>query len=883
VRIAPCFLLLLAAAGCRGKSSASRAADAGSASATLTPPALRLPEDAAPSAYRASLELDPTQTTFRGHIEIAIDVRKASDVLWLNAQDLTIDRAVLRRTGEDVALVATTMPRNFVALRGPFAAGPATVIIDYQGAQDVALSHGLRRREDKGDWYLVTQFEPDGARRVFPCFDEPAYKVPWTIDLTVAAPQMALTNSPVATEEALPGGKKRVRFRPTPPLPSYLIALAVGPFDAVDAGTTRGGAPMRIIVPRGRGADAAYAAAETGPMVAALEDYTGLPYPYEKLDQLAVPNGQGGAMENPGLITYGAPLLIIPPGETASARRAFISVGAHELGHMWFGDLVTMRWWDDLWLNEAFATWVSPKILALVHPEMEGELQAAGSRMTALDADAQGSARQIRQPITEEADIGAAFDGITYQKGASVLRMFEVWLGPDVFQKGTRLYLQRHANGSATGADFLAALDEAAGRDVAGPLGTFLDQAGAPLVDLELDCPASGHPTLRLAQTRHLAPGAKKPPGDPSWKVPVCVVAAGETASRCTLLEAPTGTLELGDTCPAWINPVAGGVGYYRPRLTADLQAKLIGDAWATLSRAERMGAISDLGSLVVDGDAELALLLGLAPRLGADPDDYFVEQAVAILDRMTPLVRDAERGKFAVLVADSISAAAGRVGWVPRQGESVGTARVRGQLLWLAAVHGRYQEAGKRAVALARGWIDDHATVPESLWLPVLTTAVQVDPDAMMPVLTKALAAETEARPRRTLYAALARVSDPAGYGKILAILLDGDAITAEMLSVLRRPETPALQGQQFDFIRDHFDALLARTPVDFQWQLVPSVCDAARRDEVETFLEQRLAPIPDIGAHAVAQVIESMDQCIAQRATLGPALEAFLRQPAP
>src|SRR5512140_558637 len=431
------------------------------------PPVLRLPDDAAPRRYRASLEIDPSATSFAGHIEIDVTIKHAVDAVWLNAHELDIARAVLRRDGRDLPLAVQAQPRNFVALAGAVPGGDATLVLDYTGKQAYGRPQGLGRYVDAGDDYAVTHFEPNGARRVFPCFDEPSFKVPWQLTVTVPAGRTAFTNTAVTTRDALPDGRQRFAFAATRPLPSYLIAVAVGPYETVDAGRSRTGVPMRIVVPHGRGGDARIAAAEVGKILAALEDYTGIPYAYDKLDHIVVPGTPMGAMEHPGLITYGSRWLLIRDGEGATARQGQVSIVAHELAHQWFGNLVTNAWWDDLWLNEAFASWLGPRTIEAVHPAMDGATERVKARVDALAADVQPSARRIRQPIVDEADMRAAFDGITYAKGATVIAMFERWLGPDVFRTGARTYLAAHADGNATAADFLAALAKITDKPVA--------------------------------------------------------------------------------------------------------------------------------------------------------------------------------------------------------------------------------------------------------------------------------------------------------------------------------------------------------------------------------------------------------------------------------
>ena len=876
------FTLLLVLASACGSRDTEPRGSSGSPPGPTTPdaPTLRLPGDVAPVRYRVGLEIDPAAKTFRGHMEIDVKVARAAQQMWLNGRGLTIEKAVLRGSGGERALTAADAPRGFLLLRGAIREGDATLVIDYTGAQDVGFSNGMGRYTDDGDWYVVTHFEPDDARRVFPCFDEPSFKVPWQLELTVPAGMMGLTNTAVLREEKLPDGRQRVQFRETRPLPSYLIALAVGPFETVDAGKSRKGVPTRIVVPRGRAADAAVAAREVGKVLAYLEDYTGIPYDYGKLDHVVVPGTQRGAMEHPGLITYGPRWLLIRKGESVAARRGQAGIVAHELAHQWFGNLVTTAWWDDIWLNEAFATWMTPKTIAAVYPEMDGAVDALSARATALAADALASARRVRHPITAEADMRAAFDHITYRKGATVIRMFERWVGPEVFQKAVRAYLTAHADGNATAADFLRALDQASEKPIGAAFSSFLDQPGVPEIAMELRCPAGGPATLGLAQSRHVGTGAPPLKEKQLWKVPVCVAVpdGDRRKTHCTLLSEATGELALGASCPAWVLPNVDGAGYYLGKLQPEALSSLLDKGWAHLSRPERLAVVGDLEMLVDGGKADLGALLALLPRLGASDDPYMVEIAIGRLEELSQMIGEEQRDAFARLVRGTLGRAGKRIGWSPRAREKLADARLRGKLMPLYAVEGRDPDARRRAAALARTWLADPRKVPESLWGPVLISAVRADPKHVVPALLARAPEEKNRVAQRAIYQAVAQAPDAEMQQKALALLLTVDPIPPEMVHVLSMPIEVERQAARFDFVRDNIDQLLRRMPEDHQRALVGNVCDAARREEVASFLEQRMAPFPEVGAIAVAQKIEAMDQCVATRRSHAAGLAEFL-----
>ena len=390
------------------------------------PPKLRLPDTAVPRRQAVTLDLDPGRETFQGNTRIDLELLQQTNVIWLHSSGLQIHRVQIQ--GAAVEFLTPMQSDEFLALVADRTLEPGAVAldIDFSGKLPARDGRGAYRQEERGDWYIFTQFESTDARRAFPCFDEPSFKIPWQITLDVPQASLAFANTAMTGQKSLGGGIKRVSFAPTRPLPSYLVAFAVGPFEVVDAGQIgRKPTPLRIIVPKGKTDEAAYAVKTTGEVVKRLEEYFDIPYPYDKLDHIAVPQ-KGGAMENPGLITYGTGTILGKPGEkNIGLERGYLGIAAHELGHIWFGDLVTTSWWDDIWLNEAFATWISAKIVNDMHPDWQGDASRVQSRSGIMRSDALASARRIRQPIESKHDIANAFDGITYQKGAAVITMWE--------------------------------------------------------------------------------------------------------------------------------------------------------------------------------------------------------------------------------------------------------------------------------------------------------------------------------------------------------------------------------------------------------------------------------------------------------------------------
>ncbi len=521
-------------------------------------PKVRLPADVRPTAEALELRIDPKQDRFSGSVDIAISLDQPRSVVWLHGKGFNVSRAAAvldggaevagtwRQEGDD-GLASLTFPRALPA-------GKAKLHVDYDAPFGLKLE-GLYKVKQEGSAYAFTQFESTAARDAFPCFDEPGFKIPFDTTLVVPADAQAVSNTK-EIERRTDGGSLRVHFAPTLPLPSYLLAFAVGPLEIVPAADVAPNAvrkrplPLRAVTAKGHGKEVAYAIAHTGDFVTLLEQFFGIEYPYDKLDILALPD-KHGAMENAGAITFGDQFLLFDE-KTApvSQKRVYANVMLHELAHQWVGDLVTAAWWDDIWLNEAFATWMQGELVDVWDPKMEARMSLLERTQSAIGNDVLVSARAIRQPIASTNDIKNAFDGITYEKGAAVIGMFERWVGPETFQRGVHDYLAAHRLGSATADDFLGAESAASGKDVKTPFHTFLDQPGVPFVEAEVKC--DGAPRLHLKQSRYLPLGST---GDAnrSWQIPLCAKyqvgkETKEKRARCS----PTGKgiLPLGAASP---------------------------------------------------------------------------------------------------------------------------------------------------------------------------------------------------------------------------------------------------------------------------------------------------------------------------------------------
>ncbi|HEU4734902.1 MAG TPA: M1 family aminopeptidase [Kofleriaceae bacterium] len=892
-RVRSVFVCLVAACGSTARTSdhaalapAPSATTAGAAAApALDPPrpTLRLPRNFVPTAYRARLALDPAQDRFTGSIEIDGEIRERSRGLWLHGRGLQVTAAKAVRDGHPVRIDVAAADEDLLSLHlaEPLDPGRVTLALDYGGAFDLIEGVGAYKKAFDDAAYIETQFESIFARRVFPCVDEPDSKVPWQLTLDVPKDLVAVANTAATGESPLDGRTKRVVFAPTRPLPSYLIAFGVGPFEPVDAGKTRAGTPIRIIALRGRAREARWAADTTARIVQLLEDYFGTPYPYDKLDQIARPTVLGGAMENAGLITYGTRLILRDPAQiTAGERYAWVNVAAHELAHQWFGDLVTTAWWDDIWLNEGFASWLGAKIVGQFDPAWRGELVDTASRETALAADSVISARRVRQPIQNAGDIFQAFDGITYNKGANILAMFERAIGPEKFRDGVRSYLAGHRFGNATSADFVAAISEVAGHDVAPAFSSFLDQAGAPVVRSELVCQAGAAPKLVLSQRRYVLPGSPAPPGGRPWRLPVCVAfdRGGARGEACTELTSATAELPLDtSSCPTWVFANAGGRGYYRSSQPEAQLVALRDRAWPRLSPAERMVAFGDVSAFAQAGEVDVGLELSFVPKLLAERHRVAVNAAVESAWRARRRLEGDKLARLDAWILRTFGPAARALSWQARPRDDIDAERSRAALVSLVAWSGD-APLRKAAVELARSW----RTMVSAIRFEALGVAADADAATFKRLLA---AAPVEPNPelRIDVLRALSQVTDPARLRAVLALTFDPRIEPREARLLVGAGRTPAQFRLVDAYFREHLEELLARFPDNGNGAITSLAltflrgCDASRRDDASEFVRQHFGKLTG-AERVIARGLEGLDQCIAAQSLLAPRLEAWL-----
>lgn len=583
---------------------------------------LRLDHSVEPLSQLVALSLDPDQDSYYGSLSTELQVHFATKTFRLHARDLGIISMKIKGNGIDEDVMFSEGEKGTLTITTARELEPA--IYSLHTTFTNAYSHqgtGIYKVEYEGQNYLFTQMEPEYAREAFPCWDAPEFKIPWELQLIVPSNSMAFANTPLKSKRRI-GGLKEMTYEPTPPMPSYLIAFAVGALEEVEIPDF----PVRgkLIVPAGKTGLVAEATRISPPLLQALEDYFDIPYPYAKLDQIAVPEFNFGAMENVGLITYrDTALLRDPKALTLSQKQRLASIIAHEMAHMWFGNLVTPVWWDDLWLNESFASWMALKIVNQVYPEYEMANNDIRSRQRAMGTDALSTSRPIRRPIAAADAMHHLFDALAYNKGMAVLDMVEDWMGENAFRSGMTLYMNDHAWGNADAFDLAESLSTVVDSDVLAIMKSFIDQAGIPLLTIE----TLGPDRIRITQKRYTQYGVKE--NTPSrWMVPVVLKYSDgqDVHLQKALLNKKSQTFKL-DHAMKWLYPNSNEKGYYRWTLSPEAMAELAAQI-PSLGIRNRLGFIHNLASLFSAGAIEADDYLTLMASFSTDPSPE-VRQAV--------------------------------------------------------------------------------------------------------------------------------------------------------------------------------------------------------------------------------------------------------------
>ena len=846
---------------------------------------LRLDHAVAPVHYALDLTIDPNQKTFSGRARIKIRLEAATQRLQLHGLGLTIHEARAEVGGELRAAKVIEGTNGGLALtvEEPLPAGEATLVIAYE-APLPEIPDGVYRVKDGDAWYVFTQFEPLYARQAFPGFDQPSFKTPFAVTLRVPKGMTALANAR-ETARKDEADSTVFTFAETKPLPTYLVAFAVGTFDIVEAPA---GAipetPLRLVTTKGKGALASYALERTPIIHKVLSAYFDQPHPFDKLDLVAVPNFAAGAMENVGLVTFREPLLLLDPKTAPANRRMWSqSVIAHELAHMWFGNLVTPTWWDDLWLNEAFATWMASWVVHVVDPTLGVDLERVANTAYVMELDSQVHTRAVRQPISSGGDVHNAFDSITYGKGAAVLRMLESWTGRDSFRDGVREYIRVRPYGSATTADLIAALEAATGKPVGETARLFLDQPGTPLVNMHLTCKGPKDAArVALTQTRALPAGSEAPVGDP-WRVPVCLryLIDDQTHRECFVLDAAAKTVTLGHPgCPTSFVGNDDQRGYYQWTTDLDRILSLAGARYGTLTSAEQVSLPGMFGALLEADALPLDAYLDSLTRLAPRSNRLVIRGVVNGLERLHRTAVDgSNRVAFAALVREYLSPHAERIGWHPTAEEPVDNKLLRPQIISPLAYLGRHEGLMAEANEVTERFLGDPESVSAELATLFLHMTAWDGDAALWDRFRAAVGSTSDPVTRVALVTALGSFRDPVLLTKSLDLILDG-TLRAQDFGTLKRGVGVFTQDAAWMWMTRKYDQIIERMGPTYRpympW-MAHDFCDPGDRERVAAFFAKPERAPPGT-ARNLGQVMERISRCVRQRSTLRAPLSAWL-----
>src|ERR1700683_643594 len=646
--------------------------------------AQRLPEGARTENYKLMFTPDLDQAKFEGNETIAIRLLKPSSEITLNAVDIDFHEVTVASGGTTQKAKVTVEKEKemvVISVEKPLAAGPATVHITYTGILNDEMRGLYLGKDDHGRKYAASQFEATDARRAFPSFDEPDYKA--TFDITAVADKglVAISNQKIVSDTAGPGDKHTVRFATTAKMSSYLAALVVGNFEYVEGEAD--GIPIRVYATPGKKDMGTFALEVAQNVLKYYDNYFGIKYPYGKLDLIGIPDFSAGAMENTGCITFREVILLVDEKQgSVGLKKEIASVIVDEMAHQLFGDLVTMKWWDDIWLNEGFATWMSSKPIEAWKPEWNFNLDDVSDTGGTMSTDALANTRPIHQAAETPAQIQELFDGIAYGKAASVLRMLESYLGEQTFQAGVNAYIQKHQYANATEADFWDAQAKTSKKPVDQIMPTFVAQAGVPIVNLKSQC-AGNSTRVTLDQQRYFSDRTKfEAANNQLWQIPVCLKGSDKGSEKCQLLTKKEESFAL-PGCSAWALGNAGATGYYRVGYQPDAVRALAADAETKLTPAERIALQSDVWASIRIGREPVGDYLALAQGVQADRNRAVLNDLMGRLTYIGMyLVNDSDRDAYRAWVRQYLTPIKNEMGWESKPGDSEEMKEMRAGLL---------------------------------------------------------------------------------------------------------------------------------------------------------------------------------------------------------
>ena len=826
----------------------------------------RLPSTVIPTHYTLKLTPDLKAATFSGEEAIDVNISLPTNSITLSAIEIAFQSVTIypdypgvqKQTG--TVTLDPDMQEATFAFLNIIPAGKATIKIRYTGILNNEL-RGFYLSKTARRNYAVTQFEATDARRAFPCFDEPAFKASYDISLVIDAADTAISNTPIVADTPGPGASKHTLvFGTTPKMSTYLVAFLVGDFQCTLG--RQDDVDIRVCATPDKVAFTPYALDVAKFVLHYYDDYFGIHYPLKKLDLIAIPDFEAGAMENFGAITYReTDLLLDPRTATVNEKREVGLVVAHEMAHQWFGDLVTMQWWDNIWLNEGFATWMENKPVAAMHPEWNIPEVVAGDEQDTLNIDAEPTTRAIRAKADTPDEIDQMFDGIAYGKASDVLLMVENYLGEETFRKGVHAYLAAHEYGNATAEDFWNAQTATSHKPVDKIMESLVAQPGEPI--LTFATPAGGK--VSLEQRRFFLSPSIPPNPAQKWTLPVCIKATD--AQDCELATPETSSVSV---------PAAGlffannaGKGYYRSAYAPAEFASLVAHAELDLTSSERISLAGDEWAQVRANKATVGDYLDLVAAFKSDPNAEVSSNATEKLGTIADKVASSkeERDELGVWVSRNFAPECAKLG-PPAPGDSPNTLELRAQLLALLVDHGNDADLTVQARQIADRYLDDPTAVDPNLGQAALEAAAENGDASLFDRLQKVYETSTDPELQESALRLLVQFDNPALLERALEYSVSSKVRNQDAaIQLAIGLQIPENRDMTWNFIKTHWDQVQADLTTDLGADLVShtgSFCTDEARDDVKSFFAAHPVPASNV---ALKHALENIDSCVELR----------------
>jgi len=849
----------------------------------------KLPGVAHPVSYEVGLKIDPKEDSFSGAVTIEVWLDEPADGLWLHGDDIRVEQVTVQGNQASYEEVLPTGVSR-ISFGQTYPVGQVRIVMAYEADFDANLA-GLFRVEEQGEAYALAKSESIQARRFLPGFDEPGFKAPFDMTLVVPAGNAAISNTPIKTRVPYREDKTfdQVTFETTRPLSTYLLSVAVGPFDVVEYPdipanwVRKNPVPLRGFARKGRGGDLIASLDVTADMVVAFEDALQLPYPYKKLDIIAAPQWPSGATELAGAITYRESRLLIDDNSGPAAYNAMLAIHSHEIAHMWFGNLVTPPWWDDLWLKEAFATWGTPLALKTLEPDAGHEIDVTTRAISAMGLDSLASTRAVREPIDRNEDIRNAYDGITYSKGMAVIWMVDKYFGEDVFRPALGKYLKAFEDGEADSPDFY----EAIGTITQTPALTevfrsFVEQKGVPLLTAEIAGVGEDR-HVALSQSRYRPLGSQIEAGT-RWSVPVCIrigYTGRESTTQCEIMREDTLKISI-DEDVAWVLPNANGAGYYRWTF-ANTDWQSLVDNFSALNPSEALSAVDSAAAAFRAGEGSAQTLLSVIEAASQHDDRRVAVAPMAVLESLLEILDDEGR--------DSLRAFSRRVyNDVYKDLKDASTDDdivLKGRVETFLALVARNKRVRARLLRDARRFLrpEDQRksnTLSTDRYNAAFTVAVQ---DGGEPLFDKLLAAYKELDDpvfAGAVPVALAATQDDRLSQRVRSLALSGELGSRETYALIEgQMGHPQTREAAWNWLQENYAEFVSTIPA--QWRrLTPRLASGfCNKGGAET-LEALFADVGDLAPgheRALVQTSENIALCVALKDTQKSNLETALK----